>query len=41
MQEIDKLSFDAGGLKFYQNTVNADLSRKFNVAEGLNVASRI
>ena len=31
-------SFDAGGLKFYQNTVNADISRKFNVAEGLNVA---
>ncbi|MEJ7830515.1 MAG: TonB-dependent receptor, partial [Segetibacter sp.] len=32
-------SFDAGGLKFYQNTVNADLARKFNVAEGLNFAT--
>ncbi|MEP6700948.1 MAG: TonB-dependent receptor, partial [Bacteroidota bacterium] len=31
--------FDAGGLKFSQNTVNADLSRKFDVAEGLNVAT--
>jgi iron complex outermembrane receptor protein len=32
-------NFDAGGLKFYQNTVNADLARKFNVAEGLNFAT--
>jgi iron complex outermembrane receptor protein len=32
-------SFDAGGLKFYQNTVNADISRKYNVLEGLNVAA--
>lgn len=32
-------SFDAGGLKFYQNTVNADLSRKYAVLEGLNVAA--
>jgi iron complex outermembrane recepter protein len=31
-------SFDAGGLKFWQNTVNADLSKKFNVLAGLNVA---
>lgn len=32
-------SFDAGGLKFYQNTINADLSRKLDVAEGLNFAT--
>ncbi len=32
-------SFDAGGLKFYQNTLNLDLARKYNVLEGLNVAS--
>ncbi len=31
-------SFDAGALSFLQNTVNADLSRKFNVLSGLNVA---
>ena len=30
--------FDAGGLQFTQNTTNADLSRKFDVKEGLNVA---
>ena len=30
--------FDAGGLKFLQNTVNADLTRNFDVLEGLNVA---
>lgn len=30
--------FDAGGLQFTQNTMNADLSRKFDVKEGLNVA---
>ena len=32
-------SFDAGGLKFYQNTLNLDVARKYNVLEGLNVAS--
>jgi iron complex outermembrane receptor protein len=32
-------SFDAGGLKFWQNTVNADASKKFDVLEGLNVAA--
>jgi iron complex outermembrane receptor protein len=32
-------SFDAGGLKFWQNTANADLSRKYSVLEGLNVAA--
>ena len=32
-------SFDAGGLKFFQNTVNADFSRKFDVLKGLNVAA--
>ncbi|MFC0773168.1 TonB-dependent receptor [Terrimonas alba] len=31
--------FDAGGLKFWQNTVNADISRKYDVLEGLNVAA--
>jgi iron complex outermembrane receptor protein len=30
--------FDAGGLKFWQNTVNADLSKQFDVLEGLNIA---
>jgi iron complex outermembrane receptor protein len=30
--------FDAGGLRFLQNTVNADLSRNFDVLSGLNVA---
>jgi iron complex outermembrane recepter protein len=34
----NQTSFDAGGLKFWQNTVNADISRKFNVLAGLNVA---
>lgn len=32
-------SFDAGGLKFYQNTVNLDFSKKFDVLSGLNVAT--
>ncbi len=31
-------SFDAGGLKYWQNTLNADLSRNYKVLEGLNVA---
>jgi iron complex outermembrane receptor protein len=31
--------FDAGGLKFYENTTNADISKKYNVLEGLNVAA--
>ena len=31
--------FDAGGLKFWQNTVNADVSRQYKVLEGLNVAA--
>lgn len=31
--------FDAGGLKFWQNTVNADISRKYNVLAGLNIAA--
>jgi iron complex outermembrane receptor protein len=30
--------FDAGGLQFLQNTVNADLTRNFHVLQGLNVA---
>ncbi|MCY7422225.1 MAG: TonB-dependent receptor [Chitinophagaceae bacterium] len=32
-------SFDAGGLKFWQNTTNADFSKKFDVAQGLNFAA--
>ena len=32
-------SFDPGGLKFWQNTVNGDISRKYNVLAGLNVAA--
>jgi len=30
--------FNAGGLQFLQNTVNADVTRNFNVLQGLNVA---
>ncbi|MFN3849701.1 MAG: TonB-dependent receptor domain-containing protein [Spirosomataceae bacterium] len=30
--------FDAGGLKFLQNTINLDLNRRFEVLSGLNVA---
>ncbi|MEO8112599.1 MAG: TonB-dependent receptor, partial [Ginsengibacter sp.] len=30
--------FDAGGLQFLQNTINADVTRNFNVLQGLNVA---
>ena len=30
--------FNAGKIAFLQNTVNADLTRKFNVLEGLNIA---
>ena len=32
-------TFDAGGLKFFQNTVNADFSKKFSVLQGLNFAT--
>ncbi len=32
-------SFDAGGLKFWQNTFNADFSRKYDLLRGLNVAA--
>ncbi len=31
-------TFNAGGLQFLQNTVNADVSRNLNVLQGLNVA---
>jgi iron complex outermembrane receptor protein len=34
----NQTEFDAGGLKFSQNTTNLDLSRKFDVLEGLNFA---
>jgi len=32
-------SFDAGGLKYWQNTINADLSKKYDFLAGLNVAT--
>lgn len=32
-------TFDAGGLKFLQNTINLDFSRKYDVLQGLNLAS--
>ena len=32
-------SFNAGGLKFWQNTINADLAKKFDVLAGLNIAT--
>jgi iron complex outermembrane receptor protein len=35
----NQTKFDAGGLKFWQNTVNADISKKYSVLEGLNVAA--
>jgi iron complex outermembrane recepter protein len=35
----NQTEFDAGGLKFWQNTVNADISRNYDVLEGLNVAA--
>jgi len=34
----NQTKFDAGGLKFWQNTVNADISKKYAVLQGLNVA---
>ncbi len=34
----NQTKFEAGGLKFWQNTVNADISRQFGVLEGLNLA---
>lgn len=30
--------FDAGGLRFTQNTINLDFSKKYDVLEGMNVA---
>lgn len=32
-------AFNAGGLKFYENTANLDLSRKYDVLDGLNFAT--
>ncbi len=37
----NQTSFDAGTLKFFQNTVNADISKKFDLAAGLNLAGGI
>lgn len=34
-----QVNFDAGGLKDWQNTANADIARKYDVLEGLNVAA--
>ena len=36
--DAPQTKFDAGGLQFLQNTVNADLTRNFRVLQGLNVA---
>jgi iron complex outermembrane receptor protein len=35
----NQTSFDAGGLKFYQNTANADFSKRYDIMSGLNVAT--
>lgn len=35
----NQTSFDAGGLKFWQNTVNADFSKAYDILAGLNVAA--
>jgi iron complex outermembrane receptor protein len=35
----NQTTFDAGGLKFWQNIANLDLSRKYNVLKGLNAAA--
>lgn len=35
----NQTEFDAGGLKFWQNTANADISRKYDVLQGLNIAA--
>ena len=35
----NQTSFDAGGLKFLQNTVNLDFSKKYDILQGLNVAA--
>ena len=35
----NQTKFDAGGLKVYQDIINADLAKKFNVLEGLNLAT--
>ncbi|GAA4735212.1 TonB-dependent receptor [Flavisolibacter ginsenosidimutans] len=32
-------TFDAGGLKFWQNTSNADVAKRYDVLRGLNVAA--
>jgi iron complex outermembrane receptor protein len=36
--DAPQTKFNAGGLQFLQNTVNADLSRNFDVLKGLNIA---
>ncbi len=36
--QTPQTKFNAGGLQFLQNTINADVTRNFNVLHGLNVA---
>ena len=38
LSSTPQTTFDAGGLKFFQYTSNIDLSKKYNVLEGLNLA---
>ena len=38
LKNLSKSEFDAGSLSFYQNTSNLDLSKKFDVLEGINFA---
>lgn len=38
LRENSPTEFDAGGLRFSQNTTNLDLSKKLDVLKGLNVA---
>lgn len=35
----NQTSFDAGGLTFWQNTLNADFSKRYEILSGLNVAA--
>ncbi len=38
LREGSPTKFDAGGLRFAQNTTNFDMSKKFDVLKGLNIA---
>jgi iron complex outermembrane receptor protein len=37
----NQTEFDPGGLKFWQNTVNADFSKQYDILAGLNVATGV